>query len=260
MDDRILMVVGDKFKDFAVGKDALTISQLRGLLAVPHLVDAAAGRLSIVPGQGLSEDDVAEVLAMAHDNAHAARFDLTLWRNHPARAAGARSHKRHKRNTLISEPRRTGDDAFEMDLLIDQECELMGDHQTGQHIQGMILMEAARQSFLAVTEAFFLEQDGTKYYFVIDEMAIRYKRFLFPLGASLRYAVREKDLAGSRKRFLVDIAIEQGGQEAASSTIGFTVFDAARISKREAGLAIEAFETCVGALRAKAAAGVAEAA
>lgn len=260
MRSRFIIVVGDKFKEFAAGKDAVTMSQLRGLLAVPHLINHGGDRLVMVPAQGLSEEDITEILSLAHTAHGHESYDFSLWDSHPRRASSSHSHKRQRHNTVISEPRRTGEDSFVLDMLVDQECELMGDHQTGQHVQGMILMEAARQSFLAVTEAFYLPKDGTSRYFVIDEMTIRYKKFVFPVGAQLTYTVREKDLSGSRQRFLVDVAVIQGNAEAASTTIGFTVFDAARIAKREGQLAVEALEMETAALAARLDSEIAEAA
>ncbi|MGE5505034.1 MAG: AfsA-related hotdog domain-containing protein [Actinomycetota bacterium] len=210
----------------------------------------AHGRIVVLPGQGLGDDDVAELLALAERSAAASHFDLEALRTMPRRAGRSRSHKHRPENTLISEPRRLGETTFELDLLIDEDCELMGDHQTGQHLQGMLLLEAARQSFLAVSEAFFLPQD-TRFYFVINEMTSRYNRFAFPLDARIRYTVREHEAKNAlRQRFVVDIAVEQCGHDAASFVCDFTCFEDDRISRREEGLAHQALEAHLAAARA----------
>lgn len=237
MSERYFLVVGDKFSGFAAGKSAVTLSQLKGVLTLPGGLLASGDRLILIPGQGLGDRDVAEIADLAESSALAGCLDLSLWSNAPKRADGCRSHKRHVHNTTISEPWRVAEDTFEMDVLIDDEGELMSDHQTGQHIQGMILFEAARQSFLAVTEAFYLPQDGEKRYFVIDEMSVRYKRFVFPYAAKLRYVVREAETIGRRFRFVVEAAVLQGGAEAATFTMGFSVNSEARLMQIEAGLA-----------------------
>jgi len=241
MKEHVLLVVGDKFAQFCANRDVMRLSQLRGLLTLPSVVPLEARRLVLLPGQGLGDADIAEVLRLAASSPHRALFDLGLWHQHPRRAPRSQSHKHKPENTLISEPRRIEEDVYELDLLIDENCELMADHQTGQHVQGMILMEAARQSFLAVTEAFFLP-DGAAFYFVINEMTARYARFAFPLDARIRYTIRSRELSARRRHFVADIAVEQCGANTASFVTDFTVFEDARISSREAVLAAEAVD------------------
>jgi hypothetical protein len=241
MKNRVLLVVGDKFLQFAVGKDVITLSQLRSLLTLPQVVSLDRGLLTAIPGQGLGDGDVKDILDLALTSPHRDHFDLSLWRNRPKRADRRLSHKHRPENTLISEPRRVAGDVFEMDLLLDENCDVMGDHQTGQHLQGMVLMEAARQAFLAVTEAFFLPQDNTRFYFVINKFAADYKRFAFPLDATIRYEITAKDTSNPlRQSFAADINIMQCGMKAAGFTTEFTTFEDARISAREDALARDA--------------------
>src|SRR3546814_8567164 len=87
----------------------------------------------------------------------------------------------------------------------------MLDHLTGQHIQGMVLTEACRQMFLAVTEKYFLQDyRAKKRYFVIDTMTMRYNAFAFPLPAQITYKVLSKNVQKSHKRsFHVDMEVMQ---------------------------------------------------
>ncbi len=250
MKERVILVVGDRFAAFAAGKDAMTQQQLRGLLGLPAGLPMAGPRVVVAPGQGLGDDDVAEVLALAEASAQRGRFDLSLWKERAPRAPRRLAHKHHPANTLVSEPRRISEDGFVLDLMIDEACEIMADHQTGEHVQGMVLLEAARQAFLAVTEAFFLPQDGTKFYFVINAMSARYERFVFPVDALVRYTIREQDTdSPQRKRFAADIAVEQGGAVAAVFAVAFTVYEDARIAPKEAALAREALDRRLDELR-----------
>lgn len=249
MVDHFLLVVGDKFSEFAAGKDALTLSQLCALLTLPATLPIGEGRFVPVPGQGLGDDDIAAVLKLANTSAHKAQFDLGAWRGRPSRAPGSVTHKRFAENTVISEPRQVDQYSFALDLLIDEDCEMMSDHQTGQHLQGMLLIEAARQSFLAVTERFFLPQDGGKFYFVFDDLSVRYKRFVFPVDASLSYVIREMDPSPNRQRFVVDVAIEQCGHEVAVVSGTFTVVKDARIARMEGGMAREVLDGHLAAAR-----------
>src|SRR5690606_12858101 len=154
--NRILLVVGDKFASYVQGKEAITLSQLRGLLSLSIPLLASQGVTVLVPGQGLGDESVKQLLREATASANLSSFDFSLWHSLPARAPMSLSHKHNPANTLISSPRRLAADVFESHLLIDEECELMHDHLSGQHVQGMVLIEATRQALLAVAEAYLL--------------------------------------------------------------------------------------------------------
>ncbi|HVI49815.1 MAG TPA: AfsA-related hotdog domain-containing protein [Candidatus Sulfotelmatobacter sp.] len=238
MNKQIIFVVGDKFFQFSHGKNVLTVSQLRGLMTVSGLMIFEHNHVEIQPGQGLSDQDVLGILQLAAASPHSERFDLSALERMSRRAPASQSHKHKSENTLISMPRQLSEREFLLDLVIDENCELMRDHQTGQHLQGMILLEAARQSFLAVSEAFFLPEDGTKFYFVIHEMVARYHHFAFPLPAVIRYRLREHEGANPlRQHFVADITVEQCGEVVSSFVTDFTAFEDSRISVKEGKLA-----------------------
>jgi hypothetical protein len=238
-DGHLVLVVGDKFRAFSDGKAAITLSQLRGLLDLPAGL-ILCERTILVPGQGLSDGDVAEILQRAETTAHRERIDFRLWTMVPKRVEGKLSHKHRERNILVSAPRRIDEDDYELDLLIDENCELMDDHQTGQHLQGMVLVEAARQAFLAVTEAFILPRDGGKVYFVFNSLAIEFKRFMFPIASGIKLRVLERGHGGKYPRFAVDILFEQAGQETAHVRAGYMIMPDQRILQVEQGLAEQA--------------------
>ncbi|MNP31136.1 A-factor biosynthesis hotdog domain protein [compost metagenome] len=103
-----------------------------------------------------------------------------------AQSAGKRlSRKYRPENVLISIPERTDDGIYTASLLLHAQNELLLDHLTGQHVQGMVLLEACRQMLLAVTERFHLDEyEPPKRYFVLNEMNVRYTAFAFPLPLS----------------------------------------------------------------------------
>lgn len=235
---RSVLVVGDKFREFSLGKAAITLSQLRAMLDFPAEL-ILCEPMRFIPGQGLSDQDVADILVQAAGTAHRERLDFSLWHSMPTRAASALSHKYRIENTLVSAPRQIGEDLYELDLLIDENCELMGDHQTGQHLQGMLLVEAARQAFLAITEAYFLPQGDAEFYFIFNTLIAEYKRFIFPIATRLRCCVREKDLSGNNRRFVMEALVEQTDSEAAKISCSFMVAKYRSICKMEQSLARE---------------------
>lgn len=91
------------------------------------------------------------------------------------------AHKIKDDNVLITEPERIDGGTYEASLVINDACAEMSDHVTGKHIQGLLLIEAARQMFMATTELYDL--DGGKrgnYSYVLNNLDISFKAFLFP--------------------------------------------------------------------------------
>lgn len=237
MKSRSFFVVGDKFHEFAKGKDVLTMGQLKALARLPHrLLDT---RHVLMLGQG-APDDQLHALLDAHEKHPelSERFEVSDLRRAIGRAASALSHKRVPHNTLIGTPVRKSADTFELPLLLDERCELMGDHQTGQHVQGMLLVEAFRQSFLAVTDAFFPFGDEARY-FVINSMHVSFENFVFPLPAHVHYRVVDADVNPRRARYAAALNVLQDGASCASAAIGFTVYPAQAIARKEAELAAQ---------------------
>lgn len=252
MDSKLVLVVGDKFEAFTVGKGALTISVLRERLAAENPVAESA--VSLVPGQGLATSDIAEIRQLAERSARDHGIDWSFWQLSAQPADAKLCHKVQAQNSLVSEPRRVAPDTFELDLLVDDDCEIMADHQTGQHLQGMLLVEAARQAFLAVTEHYFVTARDIRYYFVINEMAVRFERFLFPVPATIRYRVLSHDVSNPhRLAFSATMEIEQVGTTAAQVDVAFTAFDESRLLKKESALAAAAFHSHMEEFHAKSA-------
>lgn len=164
------------------------------------------------------------------------QFHLSLGSCAP-RATRRLAHKARAENIIISAPRRIDEDSFEMDLCFSSHNEFFLDHMTGMHIQGIVLIEAARQAFLAVTEAFYLEGDQNDYYFVIKSMDTSYASFVFPFDATLRYVVTRAAQKENRHSFDAEIEIVQADTVCTSVKVSFTAFEAAAIAKRELDVA-----------------------
>ena len=125
-----IVVVADKFVEFAHGKRAVTASQLRAMIDLPEQI--LPGHTGLLRGQGLSDQDVADLVSRieARDPG-GRRWSVDGLRTAPLRADAKLSHKRESCNTLISRPERIDESRYTLDVCIDQDCELMGDHQSG---------------------------------------------------------------------------------------------------------------------------------
>lgn len=231
-----LILVSDKFVDFTADKKAITVSQLNAMLEIPEHI--LPGTLKLIPGLGLSDNDIEELTTKINaQRISPHRWDTTALAFRPRPAQPCLSHKRFPHNTLIGTPHQLDENRFRMDLCIDENSELMGDHQTGQHVQGMVLIEASRQAFLAVTETFFKNDTEESVYFVINSMTTEFKGFVFPVYSHIDYRIVSKDINERRKKFSVEIDTIQGGDVRTRSSISFTVYPDWIISEREAAMA-----------------------
>ncbi|WP_341937874.1 AfsA-related hotdog domain-containing protein [Marinimicrobium sp. C2-29] len=241
MSNRILLVVGDKFSSYVQGKDAITLSNLRGLLTLSIPLLPNQGKTVLVPGQGLSDASIQSLLEEAGRSPNRGYFDFSLWHDLPSRAPASLTHKQRPENTLVSTPQRLNAECFSVHLLIDEQGELMQDHQTGQHVQGMILIEAARQGMLAVVEQYFMPDNDIDYAFVLNDMSVKYNNFAFPLAARVECRILEQNMDNPRRlTFFTEAVVKQCGMEVSLMTFSFSAMDRTRISKRESSLAQKA--------------------
>lgn len=178
------IVVADAFTRFADKPTLWRYSDMLSALRQAHASDLRGKRF--VAGQGVDDLQMDHLYCLALSKGLDAEFKhWRQWRGRPMVDMAA-CHKHRAENVLITEPLCLETDTFVSDLVLHARNELMQDHLTGEHIQGMVLAEACRQMFLAVTELHCLRDFSPgKRYFVINEMAIRYLAFALPLAQDL---------------------------------------------------------------------------
>ncbi|WP_329214532.1 hypothetical protein OG352_04435 [Streptomyces sp. NBC_01485] len=239
-----LFLVGDVFAEFAHHPGVLTVSQLtRRIRSGTFPEDADVVR--VTPGQGVSLFDVQFVHDTLARRGLTHRVVIDDQALH-ARAGREIAHKHRPENVLISWPRPVRADLFEADLLVDADNEVMSDHVTGQHIQGMLAMEAGRQMFIAVAEQFYLAPEAVgDSYFVIDSFATRYRNFLFPLPAVVRCEVlAHRSPHRTRTSFHCELSVSQGGSATAEMEVRFTAFETGVSHTKETRAAGRSLQDC----------------
>lgn len=235
MQDNSIVLVGDRFADFASLDGAMSVSELELLLDCYPSTARLLPR-EIVIGQGVSEVAVSYLRRRLDAMGLGDVIRSSAW-SRPYRAGRSLSHKHNAENVLVTEPLRKTDNVFELGLTIDERCEVMADHVTGCHIQGMLLMEAARQSFLAVTEKYRLEH-GRSYYFVINDFSTEFKAFAFPVDMSISLELTDHPRERSdRSTYTALITISQLGRPVTVVRTTYTAFEKSSLSEREQSLA-----------------------
>jgi hypothetical protein len=201
-----LVVVGDRFENFLANRRTISASALLWRLGAGDVPQ----NLSIVVGQGLT----AEQLDKLRHLIERANATVSVAGGIPAYSERGLTHKHEPRNVMVSMPMRVADDQFVADLVIDERAAVLDDHLTGQHIPGVALVEAARQTWTAVTEKFLLE-GTTKTRFVINTMRSAFHRFVFPLPATVRYQLLARQDSAVQQVFRCLITVHQGDALAA---------------------------------------------
>jgi hypothetical protein len=231
---KTVFIVGNKFREFSRNDGVITIGEFAEMARTSTFDSLAIGS-RLVAGQGVREAELQAIHDQARWALSARDIDIGPALRRGARASRLQTHKHRIQNAIISHPIRVDEHNFEALLLLDERSELMTDHQTGQHIQGMILIEAARQLFLAVTEEYFIGQAvHDRYYFVINNLDVKFKGFVFPVDATLRYEIVSKDIQNpARMRFDTVVSVMQGGACVTEVAFGFTAFYASKIEEKE---------------------------
>ncbi|MBM3115832.1 AfsA-related hotdog domain-containing protein [Jeongeupia naejangsanensis] len=231
-----IVVVGDKFAHFANLPGVMTVSQLA------HKLDGAAQDedlpTSVVIGQGVSEGWYTYL--KGRFNARGVPVAFRGEEQITGRTGRRFSHKWQRRNILITDPQQTGLNQYHMLLSLDDDCEIISDHTTGHHIQGMVLTEAARQAFLAVSEWFLLPKNE-KYYFVINKFNVDYTKFTFPLQVGIDFHIESLDQSrADRMSAKTKIRFVQQNETVCTAEVEYTAILESRLNPKEEQMAITA--------------------
>lgn len=178
-------VVGERFCAFIEHEEVTTVSEL---MRLARSFPQKLLNMTLSLGQGLSNAErrlLRRLLKMKKVGG--------IVNDHISPADKCLTHKHKSENIMISDPvsmHVKGEQVYHSFLIVDDNCAEMEDHVTGQHIQGMVLVEAARQAMLAVSEKYILndQQRGVSYC-VLNNMEINFKQFVFPIDTVLQLTV-----------------------------------------------------------------------
>ncbi|HEY9311770.1 AfsA-related hotdog domain-containing protein [Williamsia sp.] len=138
-----VVVVGDRFEGFCCRANVYTVS---AFVSAARSGDFTSPDQSfeVVIGQGVT---TYETELIEHTLVRFSCSTVCVMR-HPQSKLVPRHlvHKCDPSNVLIANLERVGSASFQAVLRIHNNNELLIDHQTGQHVQGMVIVEATRQN------------------------------------------------------------------------------------------------------------------
>jgi A-factor biosynthesis hotdog domain len=188
----VLFVIGDGYAAFAEHPSIITFVQLRTLL-LENAIDWSATELA--QGLGLESAQLRMIrgeLLAAGAPAHVARH---FEREH---APLALTHKHADEHVLIGPPRRIDHENLVFDLVLTSTQDRLSDHVTGQHVSGMLLIEAGRQAAAVALETVHADK-SVDYAATWSALRVSFESFAFPLPMSLHATVDSADHARTNK-------------------------------------------------------------
>lgn len=240
MSPDVLHVVGERFTGFAQeNPEVITLPELERMLQG----DAPLGNVTIIVGQGIPDERLRQLRERIESLPPRAGVTLVEDARAQERAGARMTHKRQEHNIMISTPEPVVEgERYVSSLLLDDRCAEMSDHVTGQHLQGMVLIEAARQMILAVAERHFLpDSPGRSSYFVLNQIDSTFHAFGFPLGMEIQYeSVSRREGKGGSLTCEAKVLFIQGGELLTEVRVRYAVYDAKFLSGREAAKARQA--------------------
>ena len=236
---RKFIVVGDRFAKFAQLDGCISFSELQDKLEIVEFINDIEEGDRYYPGQGILAEQIRTFIESIEAKGISNYF--THWYSACAhfKAGKELTHKHKAANGLVTEPKRLDSNTFELEISVDGKNEILSDHVSGLHLQGMLLIEAARQSFLTVTEKYFLPKVISCHrYFIIQNITADFLSFVFPVDAKIIYKIADCDMANPLKlRFTSCIEIHQGDIVVSSIRVVFSVYQKHCLELKERSMA-----------------------
>jgi hypothetical protein len=170
----LCFIVSDYYAEFAKSnRGVYTYTQFVSLLErkSPEL-----NHKDFLIGQGMSEQTRVRLAARVR----AVAPELRLIDDFPPLVDKQLVHKHKEENVIITRPVLVDHLKYSAQVVLNDQCAELRDHQTGQHIQGLVLMEAARQLVTASSDMILLKK-GIKPGGALRALQGEYHHYAFPL-------------------------------------------------------------------------------
>jgi hypothetical protein len=225
-------LVGERFAAFAANDGVETVNRFIGNIRA-GLYDELAEPVRLGVGQGVDASDW-EVVATEL----ARRGLLTSFRLPAVPVPVARDlvHKRCPENVMLADARRRGPLRLAARLNLSDMNELVLDHVTGQHVAGMVLIEASRQLMQLTNHEFVVNDDAHS--FVLCSLAAAFEGYVFPLAVDMECSLTKvDDSRPARREYATEVVISQGGAAKATVRAEYQIVRTRSLVRQEAMLA-----------------------
>ena len=222
--NNVYLIVGGGYHAFARNTRALTLDELESKL--PDLSEDDV----ILAGQGLTHAERAKLRQVLSERRSSPKL---LYCDEAC--APACTHKHTVDNVVIGTLERTAQRTYSCILLADTRADRLFDHITGQHLNGMLLIEAARQAGIAAIESEFVAAPGEKKWSLAwSRCDTRFFTYAFPVPTTLTVSFPKTDGVDTGQvplEFPVQIA--QGGALVCEIRMEVTLLEASLAERLE---------------------------
>ncbi len=242
MKNKAIHVVGNKFCAISNGANIISYSEL-----IEKTINNELLQYDIFFEQGISEDIVAEYKKLFCQPVDKKIASIYSYFDEDSRCDNKLTHKHFSYNTLISDPKKISDEKYSSILIIDERCAEMSDHVTGKHIQGMVLMEAARQMTIATLEKYFIKgSQNHAVKFVMNEFQSKFYNYAFPMGLVLCLKIiSNSGMTNNNRAFTISIEIYQNEKKIAEIFRKVSVYDSKFIKYKENSALQDYIKSCI---------------
>lgn len=202
----VFYIIGDKFRNFADGNIVLAYSD-----AVEHVRILAQIAKCVVFGQGVGMSQVMRFndVLLAASGTRAIRV---LHRHHQ-KVQKELVDKSLDSNVFISSPEPCGSRSFHSHLLVDGDCAELSGVKSGEHLQGVLLVEAARQMYMACVRIYNVAPEFSiglePVHFTLNKLSVNFDHFVFPLTARLKLTLDDIKVDGAFAHGVATIKVIQ---------------------------------------------------
>ncbi len=228
---KIKTIVGKGFADFAKNEMVILYDDVNDIIQKKYPHDK---NVKYDLGQGVSEHKINQLIRKAEKNG---LRDFLLF-DEVKKCQRSHVHKVDIRNSMLSVPIEIDKNTYESNIHIDDENELMSDHVTGQHLQGMLLIEACRQMFLAVTEEYFSKNEKEIMSFAWTRGDVEFNDYAFPVSTIIRlYISHMENSKKGRRKYTTNMEVIQKNCLVCTSIMEYETIPKKVTSRRETILA-----------------------
>lgn len=239
-----ICIVGNKLNAFSNNANVFTLDEFLSLLKLEKKTGARKYHYSVHIGQGLNDASLALIFSTIKTENLSKKFIFSNITEKTQRASLESTHKHHVKNIMVSKSKKISETKFESYLMLDENCAEMSDHISGQHLQGMVMIEAARQMINSLTEEHLLtEQQKNNSSYVLNHMKTQFHDYIFPLEVKMVCELIKLRRVPSGD-FTTDtkISIFQSNELTMEIDLSYSVFNKEYIKEKEKNMAIRALK------------------
>lgn len=219
--DLVFYIIGDKFQRFSDNNTVLTLSE-----AIEHIAIIVRIAQFIILGQGLNKDEVLLLKQKVHQQRSLRK--IIIIDKVSQKIDKHLVQKLDDKNVLISCPQRVDTSNYISELIIDDDCAEMSDDYVGQYINGVLLVEAARQMFVGCVLTSDLSPEfrarAGNMQFTLSKIDIRFDNFVFPLTTKLHLRFSDIHIHGESAKGAANVRFYQFDRECCEITFQATAY------------------------------------